>query len=143
MERIQELVEAKDTPGFRYRGGAGAEPFHGVRNMVRRPPRGFVNYERYRGFTLTAEGQAVARGISRRHRTPSELRGFWGGTRRRLRRCGRDIEHHPSPDTRGLRIPGGIPADASGGPSSVSGVSRRRVSDLAGEVNKLRTTEQD
>ena len=32
-----------------------------VSNMVRRlAKRGYVNYERYRGFTLTAEGQALS-----------------------------------------------------------------------------------
>jgi|SRR5665213_422254 len=43
-------------------------------NMVRRlAKRGFVNYEKYRGFTLTTAGRAVANHVKVRHETLTEL----------------------------------------------------------------------
>ena len=45
-----------------------------VSNMVRRlAARGFVNYERYRGFSLTTKGRGVAARTKARHEILSEL----------------------------------------------------------------------
>ncbi|HRI15919.1 MAG TPA: MarR family transcriptional regulator, partial [Verrucomicrobiota bacterium] len=59
LERIQELVEAKGYARVTDIAEALELSRSTVSNMVRRlAKRGYVNYERYRGFTLTAEGQA-------------------------------------------------------------------------------------
>ena len=73
LERIQELVEQKGYARVAdIAASLGLSP-SAVSNMVRRlAGRGFVNYERYRGFTLTARGRAVAKHIKVRHRTLTE-----------------------------------------------------------------------
>jgi Mn-dependent DtxR family transcriptional regulator len=71
-----------------------------VSNMVRRlAKRGFVNYQRYRGFTLTAEGAAVAAHIKDRHRTLTELLTLLGLGAETVEREVEDIEHHLTPQT--------------------------------------------
>jgi Mn-dependent DtxR family transcriptional regulator len=68
--------------------------------MVRRlAKRGFVNYQRYRGFTLTAEGAAVAAHIKDRHRTLTELLTLLGLGAETVEREVEDIEHHLTPQT--------------------------------------------
>ena len=71
-----------------------------VSNMVRRLAlRGFVNYERYRGFTLTDAGRAVAFDIRARHQTLAELLGLLGLDESTVAREVEDIEHHLQPQT--------------------------------------------
>ena len=68
--------------------------------MVRRlAARGFVNYQRYRGFTLTPEGREVARHIKERHRILSELLGLLGLEPDTIAAEVEDIEHHLKPQT--------------------------------------------
>src|SRR5260370_36765292 len=72
LERIQELVDQKGyarvsdiAVSLRLSRSAGS-------NMVGRlPRRGYGNYERDRGFTLTAEGRAGAHPIKVRHQRPT------------------------------------------------------------------------
>jgi Mn-dependent DtxR family transcriptional regulator len=71
--------------------------------MVRRlAARGFVNYEKYRGFTLTAEGRAVAQHIKVRHRTLAELFQLLGLSPETVEQEVEVIEHHLTPET--LRV---------------------------------------
>jgi Mn-dependent DtxR family transcriptional regulator len=57
LERIQELVEQKGYARVTDIAEALELNRSTVSNMVRRlAKRGYVNYERYRGFTLTREG---------------------------------------------------------------------------------------
>lgn len=71
-----------------------------VSNMVRRlSDRGFLNYERYRGFSLTAKGRAVAGRIKARHETLTELFGLLGLEPRTVEQEVEDIEHHLRPQT--------------------------------------------
>ncbi|MBX3734106.1 MAG: transcriptional regulator MntR [Verrucomicrobiae bacterium] len=103
LERIQELVEAKGYARVSDIAEALELSRSTVSNMVRRlAARGFVNYERYRGFTLTAEGQAVARHITRRHRTLSDLLALLGVAPEAVADDVEDIEHHLRPQT--LRV---------------------------------------
>ena len=61
LERIQELVERNGYARVSDLAEALGLSSSSVSNMVRRlAKRGFVNYQRYRGFTLTAVGAAVA-----------------------------------------------------------------------------------
>ncbi|HVV70779.1 MAG TPA: iron dependent repressor, metal binding and dimerization domain protein, partial [Verrucomicrobiae bacterium] len=74
-----------------------------VSNMVRRlARRGYVNYERYRGFTLTAEGRAVANHIQVRHQTLTSLLRLLGLSRQTVEQEVEVIEHHLRPET--LRV---------------------------------------
>lgn len=103
LERIQELVEAKGYARVTDIAEALELNRSTVSNMVRRlAKRGYVNYERYRGFTLTPEGQAVARHVTRRHRTLSELLGLLGVEPDAVADDVEDIEHHLRPQT--LRV---------------------------------------
>ena len=71
--------------------------------MVRRlARRGYVNYERYRGFTLTNEGRAVAHHIKVRHETLTELLRLLGLSRETVEQEVEVIEHHLRPET--LRV---------------------------------------
>jgi DtxR family transcriptional regulator, manganese transport regulator len=100
LERIQELVDQK---GYA-RVADIATSLHlsrsAVSNMVRRlARRGFVNYERYRGLTLTAEGKAVAQHISVRHQTLTELLQLLGLSPETIEQEVEVIEHHLRPET--------------------------------------------
>ena len=103
LERIQELVETKGYARVTDIAEALQLNRSTVSNMVRRlAKRGYVNYERYRGFTLTTEGQAVARHITRRHRTLSDLLELLGVEPDAIADDVEDIEHHLRPQT--LRV---------------------------------------
>ena len=61
LERIQELVDRKGYARVSDIAATLGLTRSTVSNMVRRlARRGFVNYERYRGFTLTSAGRRVA-----------------------------------------------------------------------------------
>ena len=103
LERIQELVDQK---GYA-RVSDIAVSLHlsrsAVSNMVRRlARRGYVNYERYRGFTLTDEGKAVAHHIKVRHETLTQLLRLLGLSRETVEQEVEVIEHHLRPET--LRV---------------------------------------
>jgi Mn-dependent DtxR family transcriptional regulator len=68
--------------------------------MVRRlAKRGYVNYEKYRGFTLTLEGRAVADHIKVRHQTLTELLELLGLTAETVKQEVDVIEHHLNSET--------------------------------------------
>jgi Mn-dependent DtxR family transcriptional regulator len=74
-----------------------------VSNMVRRlAQRGFVNYERYRGFTLTAAGKQVAQQVSVRREALTEFLELLGLNRDVVSNEVEEIEHHLKPET--LRV---------------------------------------
>jgi Mn-dependent DtxR family transcriptional regulator len=103
LERMQELVDQKGYARVADIAASLRLSRSAVSNMVRRlAARGFVNYERYRGFTLTPAGRKVARHIKVRHQILAELFRLLG-----LRPDTADqeieaIEHHLKPET--LRI---------------------------------------
>lgn len=100
LERIHELVEAKGYARVTDIAEALGLSRSTVSNMVRRlAARGFVNYERYRGFTLTTAGRDVALTIKARHRTLSELLQLLGIEPGTVSEEVEDIEHHLRPQT--------------------------------------------
>ena len=100
LERIDELVESKGYARVTDIAESLGLRRSTVSNMVRRlAARGFVNYERYRGLTLTAEGRAVARHIKKRHRTLSALLEQLGLEPDTIAAEVEDIEHHLKPAT--------------------------------------------
>jgi Mn-dependent DtxR family transcriptional regulator len=61
-----------------------------------------VNYEKYRGLTLTAEGRAVAKHIKVRHQTLADLFQLIGLSPETVEKEVEVIEHHLTPET--LRV---------------------------------------
>jgi Mn-dependent DtxR family transcriptional regulator len=103
LERIQELVDRKGYARVADIAASLGLSRSAVSNMVRRlAARGFVNYEKYRGFTLTAEGRAVAQHIKVRHRTLAELFQLVGLSPETVEEEVEVIEHHLRPET--LRV---------------------------------------
>jgi Mn-dependent DtxR family transcriptional regulator len=103
LERIQELVERKGYARVTDIAVSLGLSRSSVSNMVRRlAARGYVNYEKYRGFTLTDEGRAVARHIRIRHETLAELLQMLGLSAGAIEEEVEMIEHHLRPET--LRV---------------------------------------
>src|SRR5579859_5980611 len=100
LERIQELIEQKGYARVADLASSLHLSTSAVSNMVRRlARRGFVNYERYRGFTLTATGRQIAQHVKARHQTLTEFFELLGLTSEIVNREVEDIEHHLRPET--------------------------------------------
>jgi Mn-dependent DtxR family transcriptional regulator len=100
LERIQELVEQKGYARVADIAASLSLSRSAVSNMVRRlAKRGFVNYEKYRGFTLTLEGRAVANHVKVRHQTLAELLRLLGLSPETVEEEVETIEHHLRPET--------------------------------------------
>jgi Mn-dependent DtxR family transcriptional regulator len=103
LERIQELIEQKGYARVADLAASLRLSTSAVSNMVRRlARRGFVNYERYRGFTLTPAGRQVAQHVKARHKTLTEFLELVELEADTVNREVEDIEHHLRPET--LRI---------------------------------------
>lgn len=103
LERIQELVEQKGYARVADIAATLGLSRSTVSNMVRRlARRGYVNYERYRGFSLTPEGRAVANHIRVRHQTLTDLLQLLGLSPETVAQEVEVIEHHLRPET--LRV---------------------------------------
>jgi len=100
LERIQELVDRKGYARVTDLAEALGLSRSTVSNMVRRlATRGYVNYERYRGFSLTPEGCAIAARVKTRHQTLTALFALMGLNPATIREEVEDIEHHLRPQT--------------------------------------------
>lgn len=100
LERIQELIEQKGYARVADLAVSLRLTTSAVSNMVRRlARRGFVNYERYRGFTLTSTGQQVAQHVKSRHKILTEFLELLGLDTETVNREVEDIEHHLRPET--------------------------------------------
>jgi Mn-dependent DtxR family transcriptional regulator len=95
LERIAELVDQKGYARVSDVAVKLGLTTSTVSNMVRRlAARGFLNYEKYRGFSLTAKGRAVAARIKARHETLTALLGLLGLAPETVEQEVEDIEHH-------------------------------------------------
>ncbi|MBL9153235.1 MAG: MarR family transcriptional regulator [Verrucomicrobiales bacterium] len=115
LEKIHELIDAK---GYA-RVADIAESFGiarpSVSNMVRRlDEKGLVKHEKYRGMTLTTEGERLARRIAERHGILSEFLDLLGLDAETAYRDVEGMEHHISTQTlRGIeQIIAELKADA-------------------------------
>jgi Mn-dependent DtxR family transcriptional regulator len=100
LERIQELIDQKGYARVADLASTLNLSTSAVSNMVRRlARRGFVNYERYRGFTLTPTGRHVAQHVKARHQTLTEFLELLGLDSDTVNREVEDIEHHLRPET--------------------------------------------
>jgi Mn-dependent DtxR family transcriptional regulator len=103
LERIQELVDQKGYARVADLAASLRLSQSSVSNMVRRlARRGFVNYEKYRGFSLTTEGRAVADHVKSRHRTLTELLRLLGLGPETVEQEVEVMEHHLKTET--LRV---------------------------------------
>ncbi len=103
LERIQDLVDQKGYARVADIAASLGLSRSAVSNMVRRlAARGFVNYEKYRGLTLTAEGRAVAKHIKVRDHTLTELFQLLDLSPETVEQEVEVIEHHLTPET--LRV---------------------------------------
>ena len=100
LERIQELVDRKGYARVSDIAASLGLSRSAVSNMVRRlARRGYVNYEKYRGFSLTQEGRAVADHIQVRHQTLAELLKLLVLSSETVEEEVEVIEHHLRQDT--------------------------------------------
>jgi DtxR family transcriptional regulator, manganese transport regulator len=100
LERIQELVDQKGYARVADLAASLHLSRSAVSNMVRRlARRGFVNYEKYRGFTLTGDGRAVADHIKVRHQTLTDMLELLGLGPDTVKQEVEAIEHHLKPET--------------------------------------------
>jgi Mn-dependent DtxR family transcriptional regulator len=103
LERIQELVDQKGYARVVDIAASLGLSRSTVSNMVRRlAKRGFVNYEKYRGFTLTAAGRTVANHVRVRHQTLTDMLQLLGLSPETVEQEVEVIEHHLRPET--LRV---------------------------------------
>jgi Mn-dependent DtxR family transcriptional regulator len=100
LERIQDLIEQKGYARVADLAASLQLSTSAVSNMVRRlARRGYVNYERYRGFTLTSSGRQVAQHVKARHNTLTDFLEIVGLDSETVEREVEDIEHHLRPET--------------------------------------------
>jgi Mn-dependent DtxR family transcriptional regulator len=100
LERIQRLIEEKGYSRVVDVAKSLGVAQSSVSIMVRRlAQRGFLNHERYRGFTLTPAGRRVARHVKARRETLTEFLELLGLGAKAVN-CEVDhIEHHLGPET--------------------------------------------
>lgn len=100
LERIQDLVDRLGYARVSDVAEALALSRSTVSNMIRRlAKRGYVNYQRYRGFTLTESGRAVAADIRTRHEIITAFLRQLGLESDTIEAEVEDIEHHLKPQT--------------------------------------------
>ena len=97
LERIHELTEAKGYARVADIADALRIARPSVSIMVQRMARaGLVNYERYRGLTLTPTGEAAALGIRHRHEVLSKFLAAIGVPSAQAEQDIDGLEHHLS-----------------------------------------------
>jgi Mn-dependent DtxR family transcriptional regulator len=100
LERIQELIDRKGYARVSDIAEALKITPSTVSSMVRRLARGgFIQFENYRGLSLTLAGRSVAARIQERHRILTEFLESLGLESSVVRHDVEGIEHHVSPTT--------------------------------------------
>ncbi|PAW77419.1 MAG: hypothetical protein B9S32_11770 [Verrucomicrobia bacterium Tous-C9LFEB] len=100
LERIQELVDKKGYARVTDLAEALDIGRSTVSTMVRKlSQRGFINYERYRGFTLTDSGRKIALQIKSRHETLTRFLRHLDLPEKIVATDVEGIEHHLSNQT--------------------------------------------
>jgi Mn-dependent DtxR family transcriptional regulator len=100
LEKIYELIKAK---GYARVSDIAVElnlqPSSVTKMVQKLAEAGYINYERYRGLVLTAEGHALGEAMKDRHRMLEEFLRIIGVPEETLRHDVEGIEHHVSPAT--------------------------------------------
>ena len=100
LEKILELIDSKGYARVAdIAEGLGiAQP--SVSNMMKRlDEKGLLKYEKYRGMTLTDQGETVARRIIKRHGILEDFLGLVGIDKETAYNDVEGMEHHISPQT--------------------------------------------
>jgi Mn-dependent DtxR family transcriptional regulator len=100
LERIYLLIDKK---GYARVSDIASEltlsPSSVTRMVQKLGDQGFVNYEKYRGITLTSKGKAVAEAITEKHKILEKFLGIIGVSETNVQREVEGIEHHISLNT--------------------------------------------
>lgn len=100
LEKIHELIDEKGYARVADIADSFGIARPSVSNMVRRlDEKGLVKHVKYRGMTLTAEGERLARRIMKRHEILSEFLGLLGIDGETAYRDVEGMEHHISSGT--------------------------------------------
>lgn len=100
LERIHELIEDKGYARSVDIAKALGISQPSVTSMVQRLAKeGLLNYEKYRGLTLTDDGLTVARSIQERHHILRRFLSLLGVSRSAQERDIEGLEHHISEET--------------------------------------------
>ncbi len=100
LERIQELIDEKGYARVVDIASSLDVKQASVTNMVQKlAEMGYIDYEKYRGLTLTEKGGAVAIRIQKRHATLSRFFSLFGLDELTQLKDIEGIEHHLSPET--------------------------------------------
>ncbi|MBX7247207.1 MAG: transcriptional regulator MntR [Candidatus Sumerlaeaceae bacterium] len=100
LERIHELIESKGyARPIEIAAALNIKQSSVTKMMQRLHDRGYANYEKHRGLTLTAAGVKVALSIRKRHQYVSEFLRMLGIDEKCLQLDTEGIEHHLSPPT--------------------------------------------
>jgi Mn-dependent DtxR family transcriptional regulator len=100
LEKIHELIDEKGYARVADIADSFGIARPSVSNMVRRlDEKGLVKHVKYRGMTLTAEGERLARRIIKRHGILSEFLDLLGIDAATAYRDVEGMEHHISTET--------------------------------------------
>jgi Mn-dependent DtxR family transcriptional regulator len=100
LERIYELIQSKGYARAVDIAEALGTSQSSVTSMVQRMAKGgLVNYEKYRGLTLTAAGKTVAEKIQIRHKILIRFLSLIGVSQKTQERDIEGLEHHLSAET--------------------------------------------
>lgn len=100
LEKIHELIDEKGYARVADIADSFGIARPSVSNMVRRlDEKGLVKHVKYRGMTLTAEGERLARRIAKRHGILSEFLNLLGIDSETAYRDVEGMEHHISTQT--------------------------------------------
>lgn len=100
LERIYELIQEKGYARVIDIASSLQVRSSSVTKMLQKlGAESLVNYEKYRGITLTPRGEAIARSVKNRHRKLEELLRMLGVGERSIARDVEGVEHHVSPET--------------------------------------------
>lgn len=100
LERILELITTKGYARVVDIAASLTISQASVTNMLQRlDADGLIHYEKYRGLVLTDKGEAVARGISNRHRVLTDFLTLLGIAPAVREHDIEGMEHHLSPST--------------------------------------------
>ena len=97
LERIYDLIESKGYARVSDIAGELSLSRPSVSIMIQHlSEEGYLNYEKYRGITMTSTGKKIAQDIRNRHLLLSELFLLLGISKKTVEKDVEGIEHHIS-----------------------------------------------
>lgn len=100
LERIYELIQEKGYARAVDIAGELGISQPSVTSMVQKMAQsGLVNYEKYRGLTLTDEGKTIAENIQIRHKILKQFLSLMGVSAKTQEKDIEGLEHHLSEET--------------------------------------------